>query len=294
MSTTLLTPKDLASAIGASESSLRRWIDNGDIRISRTAGGHRRIPVSEAVQFVRKMGARVLRPEVLGLGNLRELAANPAIPPDEELFEALKAGDRHVIRSIILSWYLDGRALAALFDGPVRTALNRVGDLWHHDRRGIMVEHRATDLAIAALSELRSLLPERDDECPLAAGAAPQNDPYVIPSIMASAVLQEMGFCTVNFGANTPIELLGREAIERGVKLVWLAISATMDARLLQPPIRQLAADLKAVNIDLVVGGAGAERCAPRDAGIQIIASMTELAGFAKALSSRPHPASPV
>ena len=116
---------------------------------------------------------------------------------------------------------------------------------------------------------------------------APQSDPYVIPSIMAAAVLQEMGFRTINFGANTPIELLASEAIERLVKLVWLAISATVDARVIQHPLRQLAVDLGAANIDLVVGGAGAERCTPRKAGIQIVASMTELAGFAKALLSR-------
>ena len=66
----LLTPKELAEALGASESSVRRWVDSGDIRIARTAGGHRRIPLTEAIRFIRLINAPVVRPELLGLGSL--------------------------------------------------------------------------------------------------------------------------------------------------------------------------------------------------------------------------------
>ena len=58
----LLTPKELAEAIGASESSIRRWVDTGDIRVARTAGGHRRITLSEAIRFIRQIEAPVVRP----------------------------------------------------------------------------------------------------------------------------------------------------------------------------------------------------------------------------------------
>src|SRR5688500_324070 len=62
----LLTPKELADAIGASESSLRRWVDRGRLPVSRTAGGHRRIPLATAIRFIRETGATVVRPELLG------------------------------------------------------------------------------------------------------------------------------------------------------------------------------------------------------------------------------------
>ena len=71
----LLTPKELADAIGASESSLRRWVDSGQINMSRTAGGHRRIPLAEAIQFIRGIGATVVRPEMLGLAASLQPAA---------------------------------------------------------------------------------------------------------------------------------------------------------------------------------------------------------------------------
>ena len=60
-------------------------------------------------------------------------------------------GHARVARGLILSWYLDGRTLPALFDGPVRAAMHKVGDLWRHDPRGILVEHRATEICAAAV-----------------------------------------------------------------------------------------------------------------------------------------------
>ena len=65
-----LSPKELGEAIGVSESSIKRWIDEGVIRASRTAGGHRRIALADAVQFVRSAGLPVVRPQVFGLVGL--------------------------------------------------------------------------------------------------------------------------------------------------------------------------------------------------------------------------------
>ena len=66
----VLSPKELGSAIGVSESSLKRWADDGRLRVARTAGGHRRIELREAVRFIRASGFTVQRPELLGLAEL--------------------------------------------------------------------------------------------------------------------------------------------------------------------------------------------------------------------------------
>ena len=71
--TTVCSPKDLATAIGVSESSVKRWVDDGTIDASRTAGGHRRIPLSEAIRFIRQRRTPVVRPDLLGLRDLATL-----------------------------------------------------------------------------------------------------------------------------------------------------------------------------------------------------------------------------
>ena len=44
----VLSPREMATVLGVSESSIKRWVDDGAITSTKTAGGHRRITVSEA------------------------------------------------------------------------------------------------------------------------------------------------------------------------------------------------------------------------------------------------------
>ncbi|MGB6002419.1 MAG: helix-turn-helix domain-containing protein [Thermoanaerobaculia bacterium] len=110
----LLSPRELAQAIGVSESSIKRWIDDGLIGATKTAGGHRRIAGSEAIRFVRESRSILLRPDVLGL---RDLAAaeqdSPAAVDDVDLlFVYLKEGRAPAVNGLILSLYLGGRSVA--------------------------------------------------------------------------------------------------------------------------------------------------------------------------------------
>jgi excisionase family DNA binding protein len=278
----LLTPKDLADAIGASESSLRRWVDVGRIRMSRTAGGHRRIPLEEAVRFIRESGATLVRPDRLGLADLPGADSQPA---QNALFTALREGDRHLARGLIVGPYLQGQSLPALFDGPLRDAMHRLGQLWQHDSRGILIEHRATEICIEAVSEIRRLLPAPKRDAPRAMGGAPPGDPYLLPSLLVAATLADAGFSDTNFGPDTPLDLLAREAIDRKARLVWLSISSTPDAKSLRTGLKKLAQSLAAKNIHFVIGGQKANDVlsGPRP-NVMSANSMTELAAFAKGL----------
>jgi excisionase family DNA binding protein len=291
----LLTPKELAEVIGASESSLRRWVDGGRIRMSRTAGGHRRIPLAEAIRFIRETGATIVRPELLGLGELH--GADWGIlgkTDDEQLFGALADGDANGARGLILSWYLGGRSLPALFDGPIRAAMHKVGDLWRHDPRGILVEHRATEICASAVDRLRDLIPPPAGRAPLALGGAPAGDPYVLPTRLAGLVLAEAGFRDVNFGPNTPVELLATEAVARKARLVWLSVSAVADERSLRAAVAGLGDSLAGHRIDLVLGGVNAAAVAPPGTtNASLINSMAELAAFARGILGRSKPARP-
>ena len=281
----LLTTKELADAIGASESSLRRWTNSGAIRTSRTVGGHRRIPLSEAVRFIRESRATVVRPQALGL---------PAAPRDagpsaggagaeESLYAALSAGDGATARGEVLSLYLGGASLAAIFDGPVGRAMHRVGELWLHGPRGILAEHRATDIVLQAVNALRQLLAPPDKDAPAAVGGAPAGDPYLLPSIMAAAVLAEAGFRETNYGPHTPLDALADAAEEQGASIVWLSVSATDDAAALRRGVDKLARRVARRDGRLVVGGRHAADVVPRPLpGVHVLSSMAELAAFTR------------
>jgi methanogenic corrinoid protein MtbC1 len=222
------------------------------------------------------------------LPDTRADAANPTADDECRLFDALCAGDRELARGLILSWYLRSRALHELFDGPIRGAMHRLGELWKHDERGILVEHRATDICLGVISGMRALLPAVQQSAPLALGGAPAGDPYQIPSLMAATTLAEAGWRDVNFGANTPLELLAAEAERSDARLVWLSVSAVDDVKSARAAVKRLASALAARDVPLVIGGHASADALPRGAsGASGVRSMGELAAFARGLLSR-------
>ena len=251
---TIFSPKELADAIGVSESSLRRWIDDGKIPTSKTVGGHRRIALADAVRFVRESHATVVRPELLGLSELRRRQGDLA-EDDRKLEAALVAGDVARARSLVLSWYLAGRSIPSLFDNPIRVALHNIGELWQHSDQGILIEHRAVDVCLQVLNQLRDLVPPPAPQAPVALGAAPAGDPYLIPTMMASIVLADVGYLTINFGPEVPVPLLLEAARAHRARLVWVSISTDLSLYSLKDQIEALARDLAELGSRLVIGG---------------------------------------
>lgn len=274
----LLSPRDLAEAIGASESSLKRWADAGKLQVSRTEGGHRRIPIAEAVRFIRATGATVVRPELLGL---TDVPAAQDLSGDDVLFHHLHAGNGREARGLLLGRYLAGESVAALADGPIRTAMTRIGELWQHDPRGVFVEHRATDCCIQAITAMRALI-EVPAGAPVAVGGAPTGDPYLIPSILAATALAAEGMAAINLGPETPIASLRHAIAAHQPTLVWLASSSPVAT----PVVAEVAALARALREDgrtLVIGGRHRGELAEARAAV-MVATMGELVAFARGL----------
>lgn len=221
MTVRLVTPRQLAEAIGVSESSLKRWSDAGKIEVSRTEGGHRRITIGEAVRFIRDTRAHVVRPELLGLPRRSAMA--------EALTELLVQGDARAVLSHVAGQFLDGVPVAALCDGPLRAALTRIGELWRESVEGVMIEHRATAVCVDALATLRTMLPEPDAGARVAIGGAPTGDPYLVPSMMCAAALHDAGMRAVNFGPESPLDVLARAARDERAALAWVSVTSPVE-----------------------------------------------------------------
>lgn len=283
-----LSPKVLARAIGVSESSLKRWADEGMVRATRTAGGHRRILQSEAVRFIREIGATVVRPDLLGLSDLEAAGVDLAKSPSDlpaAIHKALEDGDARRACGLVQAMYLSGCTVAAICDGPLRDSMHALGKLWQHAEWGIAVEHRATDICIQAINHLRVLLPPPRSRAPVALGCALGEDPYLLPSLMAATTLAELGFADVNLGPVTPGGVLLNAAAKYKPALVWVSASATSDPDATLKALRAIASQVRELGCGLIVGGRALEPVAPAQlAGISLARSMQELAAFGKGL----------
>lgn len=278
-----LTPKDLAEALGVSESSLKRWADDGVIRVSRTAGGHRRIALADAVRFARESGLQIEHPAALGLAEILPSAPEGAnASTADALFAAFQRDDWRAARSLVVGAYVAGASVASLCDGPIREALRRAGELWQHGSEGIVIEHRAVDTCLQALSFVRALIPAAGPSAPVALGAAIADDPYVLPSLAAALVLADAGFRDVNLGPTMPTQALASAVQRYAPLLVWRTSSITVDAEALRGDLAGVLGAL-APQASIVVGGrgvpAGIFRMPDR---VHHLGSMSELAGFAR------------
>ena len=158
----LLSPKDLARATGVSESSLKRWADSGRLECTRTAGGHRRIPLAEAVRFIRESSISVVDPSMLGITT--QSRPVKSIEESNEYFsEMVLSGREEEAIGYLSHEYLSGNSFASLCDGPVRHCLEQVGHAWAQTSDGqeknlrIAEEHRSVDIILQALQQLRRM-----------------------------------------------------------------------------------------------------------------------------------------
>jgi MerR family transcriptional regulator, light-induced transcriptional regulator len=242
----LVTPRQLAEAIGVSESSLKRWSDAGKIEVTRTEGGHRRITIAEAVRFIRATRSHVVRPDVLGLPEKQSSEAT--------LTELLARGDTRAVVAHISASFLGGTSIAALCDGPLRAALTRIGELWRESVEGLMIEHRATSVCIDALATVRTLLPPRDETARVAVGGAPTGDPYLVPSMMCATALHDAGMRAINLGPESPLDVIARAARDERAALAWISVTAPVDGSVASL-FERFCEDLAANGTLVVLGG---------------------------------------
>jgi excisionase family DNA binding protein len=286
----ILTPRQFAEAIGVSESSVKRWVDDGHIAATRTAGGHRRISIQEAARYIRETSTVVVRPDLLGMTDVTAFGTPQAAIDDagEQLFDFLKSGAAAEARGLVLSLFLEGRTVAEIVDGPLEHAMGEVGKAWVANASGIYWEHRATQIAISAIARLRMLLAPRPNAA-FAVGGAPSDDPYILPSMAVAAVLESEGINATNLGPDTPIDSLALAIEDLDAKLAWLSVSVVADAERLRRQILGLADRLAERGSILVVGGARAPKLSlPRSQAIYTGRSMAELEALVKGMRIAP------
>lgn len=254
----LLTPKQVAQAIGVSESSLKRWCDRGLIETVRTPGGHRRMSAAGVMEFLRGREQPLVRPEVLGLpsntGKSRRVMDRAA----ERFHEALAAGDEEICRQVVFDLYLAEYRLSRIFDQVVAPAFHQIGERWKCQQLEVFQERLATEIGLRLVGELRRLVvgsgtPER----PKALGGTCAGDPYQLPTSLVELALRECGWEAVNLGASLPFTTLESALVRNRPRLFWLSVSVVPDEDRFVEQYNRFLAKAEAIETAVAVGGQG-------------------------------------
>jgi len=281
-----LSPKEFADTINVSESTIKRWVDRGKIIAEKTEGGHRRISIEEAIRVIRDRQLDVKRGDLLGLSDVDSVINETETfeTDTDQLYHYLYSGDGMKARGMILLRYLQGHSLAEICDEPMRIAMEQIGELWKSSDEGIYREHRATDICIQAL-QTAQLLFRQNKTKPLALGGSISGDPYMLPSLAATTVLASEGFKVINLGPNTPFEAFLSACVEHQPQLVWISLSVCNNVNAFTNGLETFLHDVEIYNTQIMVGGKSKRNAQHiNHPNLFLGATMSELAGFAKAL----------
>lgn len=245
-----ISPKKASRALGVSESSLKRWCDQGLLPAIRTAGGHRKLFVADVLQFARQQGRPLSEPQLLGLPSRRPTGDSGC----QALVAALLAGEEAVARQIVFDLLASTHSLSKLFDEVIAAAFHDIGERWSCRETEVYQERRACESMMRLLAEIRQTqAPPLPDI--VAIGATLAGDRYSLPLAMAELVLRDRGVQATSLGASIPVESCIAAVEQVAPDLFWLSISHLEDTEAFVRDFASLSSACEKSGVCLVVGG---------------------------------------
>lgn len=224
----LLSPKLAAQVLGVSESSLKRWVDQGVVAAVKTAGGHRRLEAATLVEYARRSGRQIVMPELPGLG----LHGGDALSQDDSVAaiqDALLRGDERGSQFLARACLTSGISMAEFGDRFISSAFRGIGEHWSHGTTEIYEERRACNICQGVFQDLSTLFSSPATTAPIAIGAAAEGDPYTLATSLVSMVLHQNGWRAQSLGSNLPWFTLAKAVRDLKPRLFWLSVSTIAD-----------------------------------------------------------------
>ncbi len=275
----------MARAIGVSESTLKRWCDQGLIPTVRTIGGHRRLLISAVVRFLQKSQRVLVAPQLLGLPATCGKSERVLDRAPLRLCEGLLAADEALCRQIVFDLWLAGQSVALIADHVIAAAFAQISQRCARREADVYQERQASEIMQRILHEIQTGLATPDLQH-IALAATADGDYSSLPATIAETVLQQCGWHARSLGSSLPFESLAAAVRDRQPQLFWLNVSFVADAPAFREGLGRLHAASVETGTALAVGG-----LAVRDqsllSGLHVSAhceSMQQLAEFAGTL----------
>jgi excisionase family DNA binding protein len=281
-----LSPKDLACTIGVSESSLKRWVDEGRLGAQRTNGGHRRIAIHEAIRFLRASAVDLSQPQMLGIPELtaeRVLTVSKG-HGEAALLDALRRGDSTLARGLIIAEFLLSRSFGAVADGPIAFAMNSLINELRAGGDGHAAILRTSEIVAGAVSAVAGLMEPPSPDAPRAIGCQLGQVRDDVSAALAAAALRECGYADSIVSHDAlPIRPSASTPDPRG-DLLWLGIASAADRPQVEPVLTDLITRIGSVGRIVLCGrGAVGQDYPARFRGVVVAGSMCELQSIARA-----------
>ncbi|MEW6510287.1 MAG: cobalamin-dependent protein [Bacteroidota bacterium] len=276
---TTLSTSDVARLFSVTETTVKRWADDGALRCQKTPGGHRKFEIRNVVEFAEKNHfepagilaipandrlARRIQVAVLARDHAELVAAfvEKALSPDTtDLFLYISYLYQHRVQ------------LWEIYDLIIRPGMEAVGERWAKGEIGVNHEHRASYETLEALAGLQAQIHRRPPTGRSALCSCLEDDLHEIGLRCACYMFESEGWTTTYLGARTPHAAVMSAIREMRPDVVSISVSYIQEQCV---PLNELAE---------IVGAA--RRCEARVVlGGRMARAMTPVAGLDAVLGS--------
>lgn len=285
------SPKQIAKALNASESSVKRWCDQGAIETVRTVGGHRKISLEALRRFLSDSNRMLANPQVIGLRVSPQSVASEEKDDDQSDKDAFRAalssGDEQTCGQILRERIQrSGMAKSRVADFLITHAMHELGHAWDNSEIDAYQERRGCEISLRLINELRASLPLPSPNAPIAVGGTFSGDPYQIATALVELTLRELGWNATSLGCELPVESFLKAASDYQPTMIWISVSTLSDEQAFIESENRLVNGLPSETA-IVLGGRG---LAPVPVELlqysAICDALSELSDFAHLLSA--------
>jgi len=212
--TEFIPTKEVAALFSVTETTVKRWSDEGLIPCVKSPGGHRKFRLSDVVDFAEKQGYPVtgtLEPPLTkeqmervqfavhtqNYHRIAEVLFDEALKADpERVFQLLNYLSKHNIK------------LSTLADEVLRPPMVKIGELWKEGKLRIDQEHRTSHAMTEAIVRLVPRLHKKEGNGLTALCACLEGERHEIGLRSLAFALETEGFGVAFIGCDTPHDAL--------------------------------------------------------------------------------------
>ena len=229
---TVLSTHEVAVLLNVTETTVKRWSDEGKLPCIKTLGGHRKFETKEILNFAEKNGYSLTGtlPPPMTSEQMEKLqygvfSRNYNKVADVLLDEALEL-DREGVAQLLLYLVKHNISFYLIADNIIRSALVRVGELWEEGKISVHEEHLVSQALTEAMIRVAPELRRKPSNGLSAAFACLEGELHDIGLRCLAYSFESEGWKIHYIGANTPTDSI--LSFTEGLKPDLFALSFTM------------------------------------------------------------------
>ena len=227
----ILSTADVARLFNVTETTVKRWADEGTLRCQKTPGGHRKFEIRNVVDFA----------EV----NHFEPVGTLAIPEEDRLAQRIQvatlgrdfselvaayvekalAPDRGGLFPFLSYLYQHRVQLWEMYDLVIRPGMAEIGERFVRGEIGVNHEHRASYETLDALAKLQAQIHIKPPAGRSVVCACVGEDLHEIGLRCASYIFESEGWMVIYLGARIPAEAIRAAITEMKPDLACLSVT---------------------------------------------------------------------